>query len=854
MLLDEYWKKRHFDRTPEPRGKKTARRNGDGFVIQKHAASRLHYDFRLEINGVLKSWAVPKGPSLDPGEKRLAVHVEDHPLEYAGFEGIIPQGEYGGGTVMVWDKGTWESVGDPQHAYDSGALKFTLNGTKLHGLWALVRMRKPAVDDKNNNWLLIKENDDYARPGSKTAVVEELPLSVATQRNMEQIAAELGEKSAENKPSRKKLSLSLPIEADAPSISIPEFIEPQLATLVDDVPDDNDWLYEIKYDGYRILTRIDHDCAALFTRNAKNWTDRFSMLSTALAKLPIKQAWLDGEIVCLDQNGKSDFTALQDALSRKAEHDIVYMIFDIMHINGRDLRSLPLHDRKTILKQILAADSNGNIRYSDHFNGNGTVFYRQACKMSLEGVMAKRPDEPYRSHRTRDWLKIKCMQRQEFVIGGYTDGSGSRQGFGALLLGTYDAGKLHYNGRVGSGFNTRTLIELSRRMVELEQAEPDFADPPKGAMFKGVHWVKPKLVAEIKFHSWTQEKALRHPSFLGLRDDKAACEVIREIAADAEPVASETKPASRLRKSAPNSGASGKSPGHALSHPDKLMFTDGGTKQQLADYYRHIEPWVLPHMIDRPLTLVRCPGGAGKSCFFQRHMHDALPDSIHTIDVSLPDAEEPPYLWINSIEGLIALVQIDTLEIHTWGSNVNNVNLPDRVIFDLDPAPGVAWERIAEAALLIRNRLDDLGLTSFLKVTGGKGLHIVIPIKPELGWNEIKNFSRRLAQEFADNDPASFTAKISKTLRTGKIFIDYLRNSRGATAVAAYSTRAKPDATVSVPIGWEELVIDKIMPNQFTIFNLTARLQSLKRDPWADYRDTRQSLKTAIRFFKNIGR
>ncbi len=846
MLLDEYWKKRHFERTPEPRGKKSAR-HGDSFVIQKHAASRLHYDFRLEINGVLKSWAVPKGPSLDPGEKRLAVHVEDHPLEYAGFEGLIPQGEYGGGTVMLWDKGTWECVGNPQQAYDSGSIKFILNGSKLHGLWALVRMRNSG-SDKNDNWLLIKENDDYARPGSKAAIVEELPLSVVTQRNLDQIAGEVGEKSTITKAEHKKKSVSLPKNFDAPSIIMPDYIAPQLATLVDTVPSGDDWIYEIKYDGYRILACVDEGQATLFTRNANDWTAQFSSLCASLEKLPLKQAWLDGEIVCLDNKGKSDFGVLQDALSRGAQHTIKYMIFDIMYFNGYDLRNFPLLERKTLLKQIFAKQSADNLAFSDHFSGNGADFHHHACDMSLEGVIAKRPEASYHSHRTRDWLKIKCMQRQEFVIAGFTEGSGSRQGFGALLLGTYEGGDLRYNGRVGTGFNTRTLIELSRRLDGLKQAKPAFVDPPKGSMAKGVHWVKPELVAEIEFHNWTHDGSLRHPSFRGLRADKAAREVTREVTVDARSVTSHS--ISKHNDNKASTQAARIEPASAvvtLSHPDKLLFTGGGTKEDLAAYYRHVERWVLPHVIERPLTLVRCPGGTDKSCFFQKHIHDALPDSIHTVDVSLPGAEEPPYLWIDSIEGLIALVQIDVLEIHTWGSQVKNLNRPDRIIFDLDPDPGVVWERIAEAALLIRNRLDDLGLISFVKITGGKGLHIVAPIEPELGWDEVKNFSKQLAQEFADRKPSSFTASLSKARRTDKIFIDYLRNGRGATAVAAYSTRAKAAATVSVPIGWEELVIDRIKPDQFTLFNLFDRLQSLANDPWQDYNQTGQSLKNAIK-------
>lgn len=856
MLLDEYWKKRDFNRTPEPRGERALHDAGNSFVIQKHAATRLHYDFRLEIDGVLKSWAVPKGPSLDPNEKRLAVHVEDHPLDYAGFEGIIPHGEYGGGTVMLWDTGTWESIGDARQAYENGSLKFILDGNKLQGQWALVRMRKSGSTDKNDNWLLIKEKDAFAQPGSKAAVVEQHPLSVKTQRDLEQIAAEIGEKKTPKKePRPEKSALSLPNTA-APVSALPDFIEPQLATLVDTVPGDDDWVYEIKYDGYRILTRIDQGEVQIFTRNAKNWTAQFPSLTAALKALPVEQAWLDGEIICLDKDGKSDFAKLQDALSRQAENSIKYMLFDCMYVNGHDLRSLPMLERKKLLQTLLSGIEVGNLGYSDHIDGNGGTFHHRACELALEGVIAKRPQAAYHSQRTHDWLKIKCLQRQEFVVGGYTEGHGTRQGFGALLIGTYQNGNFHYNGRVGTGFNASMLAELSVRLFPLEREKPPFVDPPKGAMAKGVHWVKPELVIEIEFHSWTPDGVLRHPAFKGLRTDKSPEEVVREVAIStlavvAEPRQTATQAAdsgttSRKHTRSLSFHADDTVAGTVLSHPEKILFSDGGTKRQLADYYLHIEKWILPHVINRPLTLVRCPGGTGKSCFFQKHIHDALPDSVHTIDVSLQGAQEPPYLWIDSIEGLMALVQIDALEIHTWGANVNDVNLPDRIIFDLDPDPGVSWDRIAEAALLIRNRLEILGLRSFVKVTGGKGLHVVAPIQPELGWEEVKHFCRQLAQEFAEQYPSNFTAKLSKAARSDKIFIDYLRNGRGATAVAAYSSRAKANATVSVPITWEELVIDRIKPDQFTLCNLPQRLQSQKHDPWEQYGKTIQSLKTAI--------
>lgn len=855
MLLEEYWKKRHFDRTPEPRGGKIKHKSGSSFVIQKHAATRLHYDFRLEMGGVLKSWAVPKGPSYDPTEKRLAVHVEDHPIEYGAFEGIIPQHEYGGGTVMLWDHGTWEPEGDALKSYEKGTLKFSLRGEKLRGRWALVRMgRKPAKGEKEN-WLLIKERDEYAEPGSKDGVVEAFPLSVVTQRSLDEIAAEVGEKTGRKRAPGAKPKKVLPKVsqvAHTPSVPMPAFIQPQLATLVDRMPPGEDWIHEIKYDGYRILARIDRGTVTLFTRNENDWSAQLPSLVQALKQMPVEQAWLDGEIVRMDSEGKTSFGDLQDALSRGADGELDYFVFDLMFFDGHDLRKLPLIERKKLLEPLIAATNLPSVRYSDHIVGAGDVFQRHACKLALEGVISKRPAEPYRSRRSRDWVKVKCLQRQEFVIGGFSDGAGTRNGFGALLLGVYEDGELRYAGRVGTGFTAQSLADLTRQLQAIEQPKSPFSNSPKGAMARGVHWVKPELVAEVAFTNWTGEGVLRHPSFQGLRRDKSARQAIRE---QAEPAPQESSAVQKSRATAnakprKKEDAEDAVAGITLSNPTRVLFTEGCTKRDLARYYAAIENWVLPHVANRPLTLVRCPEGTGKSCFFQKHANEKVPDVIKRVDVSLAGDKEPPYLWIDSLAGLIALVQMGVLEVHTWGSSLSDVNKPDRIIFDLDPDPGVAWERIVEASLLVRNRLEDLGLTSFVKTTGGKGVHVVAPVKPELGWDEVKAFTKRIADDFASEDPSRFTAKMSKALRKDRIFIDYLRNGRGATAVAAYSARAKPRATVSVPITWEELVVDRVKPDQFTIASLPKRLQKLKGDPWAEYDSVRQSLRSALKKLK----
>lgn len=854
MLLEEYWKKRHFDRTPEPRGGKIKQKSDNAFVIQKHAATRLHYDFRLEMGGVLKSWAVPKGPSYDPMEKRLAVHVEDHPVEYGAFEGIIPQHEYGGGTVMLWDRGTWEPEGDPVKSYEKGTLKFTLHGEKLHGRWALVRMGRKTGDGEKENWLLIKERDDYAEPGSKAGVVEAFPLSVTTQRSLDEIAEEVGEntgrKRAPGAKAKKPAPPQLPESVGATTKPMPAFIQPQLATLVDRMPPGDDWIHEIKYDGYRILARIDRGTVTLFTRNENDWTAQLPSLVQALKKLPVQQAWLDGEIARMDADGKTSFGALQDTLSRGADQELDYYVFDLMFFEGHDLRPVPLIERKKLLQTLIAAGNLPTVRYSDHIDGAGEPFHVHACKLALEGVISKRPGEPYRSRRSRDWVKVKCLQRQEFVIGGFSEGAGTRNGFGALLLGVYEDGELRYSGRVGTGFTAQSLADLTRQLEALEQPKPPFSNPPKGAMARGVHWVKPELVAEVEFTNWTADGVLRHPSFQGLRLDKPPRQAVREIA---EPPPDAPKPQAKPKTSSARSkkAESGEAvAGVTLSNPTRVLFTEGCTKRDLANYYAAIETWVLPHVVNRPLTLVRCPEGTGKECFFQKHANEKVPETIHRVDVSLADNKEPLYLWIDSLSGLISLVQMGVLEVHTWGSSVADVNKPDRVIFDLDPDPGVAWERVVEASLLVRNRLEDLGLVSFVKTTGGKGVHVVAPIKPELGWDEVKAFTKRIADDFATADPGRFTAKISKALRKDRIFIDYLRNGRGATAVAAYSARAKPRATVSVPITWEALVVDGIKPDQFTIASLPKRLRAQKTDPWADYAKVRQSLKAAIKKLK----
>lgn len=926
MALEEYRRKRDFKATPEPsgkaaKGKKKAKAKALSFVIQKHAASRLHYDFRLEMEGVLRSWAVPKGPSLDPGEKRLAVHVEDHPIDYGGFEGIIPKGQYGGGTVLLWDRGTWapqEGEGDPVESYRKGKIKLELDGEKLKGGWTLVRMHGRQGGDNGENWLLIKENDATAIPGSADAVVQELTASVESGKDIEEIAADPdrvwqskpaesasgntfkakiaataakvanaakkvsgrggsgrkggGSTRPEKTASRDSATFDPSTVPGAKKAKMPALIEPELATLVDAVPAGDEWVHEIKYDGYRALCHLKDGEARLITRQGNDWTDRFAPVARAAETLAARQAVLDGEVVVLEANGTSSFQALQNALSEDRGQDLVYFVFDLLYLDGYDLRPAPLAARKEALARLLEgqAGSSGTVRFGDHVEAGGEDFYHQACTFGLEGIVSKRLDLPYRAGRSKDWLKVKCLKRQEFVIVGYTDPEGARAGFGALLLAVHDGKDFVYAGKVGTGYTERTLLDLRRRLDKLTVDKPAFKNPPRGAEARRSHWVKPQLVAEVAFGEWTREGILRHSAFQGLREDKKPADVVRERPKDLPPKAESKsksattkKPAAKKKSSAKikkgskpavrpapeETGVRGKSEsqigGVRFTHPDKILYPGTGvTKRDLGIYYSRIADWMLPLVSDRPLSLVRCPEGQTGQCFFQKHVNDQFPKSVKRVEIEEGGAKVL-YGSVDSIEGILAMVQMGVLEIHLWGSHRDQVELPDYVVFDLDPDEGLPWEKVAEAAITTRDFLADLGLQTFLKTTGGKGLHVVLPLDPDAEWETVKAFAKGVAEAVATAEPKKYTPKLPKADRKGKVFIDYLRNGRGATSIAPFSTRARPGAPVSAPLFWEELETD-VRANTWTVQNLPERLESLAADPWEGFAKVRQSIAKAM--------
>lgn len=853
MALEVYRKKRNFSTTPEPKGKLAKpKRDGFTFVIQKHAATRLHYDFRLELNGVLLSWAVPKGPSLDPNDKRLAVHVEDHPIEYGEFEGIIPAKQYGAGTVMLWDRGIWIPKEDPAAGYKQGKLKFDLRGEKLQGGWTLVKSRG-AKYGGDKAWLLFKEDDEYARTGPEARVVDDRPNSVATQRNLKQIAADAGRVWHSNKSvaenikgsvtKKAKVRIDLARIAGARKTALPDFISPQLATASQTAPTGDRWVHEVKLDGYRMLGRVEGGRIQFFSRNRREWTKQFPNIATALADLPVESAWFDGEIVSLDAKGRSSFQALQNALST-GSRDTIYYVFDLPYLNGYDLRGVILEKRKALLKRIVG--ESGTIRYSDHFNVSGEKFLVEVGNLGLEGMISKLRNSTYRGTRGDAWLKIKCGRRQEFVIGGFTDPEGSRQGFGALLLGVYDAkGKLRYSGKVGTGFNDSLLVRLRKTLDGLVQDRPPFVNPPEGAEGRRAHWTKPELVAEVSFTEWTHDAILRNSSFQGLRTDKRAREVVREGSEDSPNLAPREPelelPRPKGIKTNRKQTDKDTIAGIKLTNSDKLLYPEAGiTKRDVALYYEAIGESILPHLRNRPVTLVRCPNGWNKESFYQKHADQSVADVIERVTVQ--DSDGPAlYMMANSLSALVAIAQMGALELHPWGSRAPKLGFPDRIIFDIDPDEALEWKEITEAVRLLKTLLDELGLRGFLKTTGGKGLHVVLPIEPTLPWNHIKGFSQAIAELFAQTFPDRFTAKILKISRRGKIFIDYLRNGEGSTAVAPYSTRARANAPVSTPIDWGEITRD-VRFDYFNVKNVPARLKRLKREPWAEFMQIRQSI------------
>jgi bifunctional non-homologous end joining protein LigD len=863
MALEEYRRKRDFRKTPEPAGAARPRkkaRTGLSFVIQKHAARRLHYDFRLELDGVLKSWAVPKGPSLDPGEKRLAVHVEDHPLEYGEFEGVIPEGEYGGGTALLWDRGTWLPADpDPGEAYRKGSLKFTLEGQKLHGNWALVRMGGKAARERHENWLLIKERDEAAVPQSGEAIVAENPLSVATGRSLDSIAADRdwvwhsdrGATRGDPPPPTAAAANTRPLAslAGARKGPMPRNPKPQLATVADKAPEGPDWLHEIKYDGYRLLAHVERGKAQLITRGGLDWTAKFPALARRLGELQLDSALIDGEIVHLEPNGTTSFSGLQDAISSGNTDALNFFAFDLLYCDGWDLTGAALEDRKAILAGIIPPQAQGMLRYSDHQRDHGPAILRQASSFGVEGIVSKRRADPYRPGRGRSWLKIKCRNREEFVVVGFTDPEGSREGFGAFLVGYYDpAGGLRYAGRVGTGFNTAQLAELYERLAALARADAPVT-LPKGVSRKGVHWVEPRLVAEVEFANWTADAILRHAAFQGLREDKDARQVVydpKSGTATAPADQPEREKRTQSAAASPERARDGSLvfEGVRLTHPDRVLYQDSTlSKLDVAGYYAAVRDWVLPQLSHRVLTLVRSPGGPGKKMFYQKHVGAGAPDVIRRFDMA---GEAEPLPFIDDLPGLVALAQMDVLEIHPWGSTIENLEKPDRVTFDLDPDEGLPWQRVTEAAVDVREALLGIGLESFAKTTGGKGLHVIVPLTPKLQWDEAKAFTKWVADTLVAQSPGQFTANQSKRARQDRIYLDYLRNGRGATAVGAYSPRARSGAPVSTPLFWEE-VENGVRPEAFTVETVPDRLAKLGSDPWAEIGKTRQSVSAAVR-------
>ena len=923
--LARYRSMRDFHVTAEPAGKapkKSKAASALPFVIQKHAASHLHYDFRLGWNGVLKSWAVAKGPSLNPKDRRLAVQVEDHPMEYGGFEGIIPQGQYGGGTVMVWDQGTWQPQSgfeDVTAALRDGELKFELDGTKLKGKWVLVRMAsKPGSkwgSSSKPNWLLIKEHDSFERGPGDAAITDEQPNSAVTGRSLEQIAAQedhvwnsketakpgqawyrqspksskltRSKLKAEQKPAAATIAKSIATTlAKLPKETQPDFIPPQLALEATAPPSGGDWLHELKLDGYRIQARKSGAKVALLTRKGLDWTHRMTAVAAAVAQLATQSVTLDGEVVVLGADGNSSFADLQASFQNDAKHPLTYFVFDLLHLNGRNTRNLPLRERKRLLSDLLTGAWKGTgfspsvemrnkqgasapeevLRLSEDIAGDGAAIFRHACELNAEGIVSKRADAPYRGTRNSDWLKSKCLREQEFVIGGYTLSTEGKDRIGSLLLGYYETAKhgkkahkqLIYAGRTGTGFTQRLKRDLLTLLSKLERQSPAFESVPPDAR-RGAVWVKPRRVAQVRFATWTADGLVRQAAFLGLRDDKPPAEVVREEPTVApQPKSSRaertrsshstppaTKAALKAPKSAPKATSSGIN-AVRMTHPDKVLDPQSGvTKRQLAEYYTAIAPYMLPHIVGRPLSLVRCPDGAGKPCFFQKHVNSMLPPGIGTVQVPDKKTRKPePYITLEAghatPETLAGFAQMGVLEVHPWGSRNADLEHPDRLILDLDPDESLPWAVLAAAAADVRKRLKKLGLESFLKLTGGKGLHVVAPIQPTLTWDELKAAAHRLVLAMERDQPGLYLTRMTKSARAGKIFLDYLRNERGATAVAPFSPRARLGLHVSLPLPWSALKQPHLPV--FSVHDFDGWKNRLRADPWKKMASMQQRL------------
>lgn len=784
--LSTYNRKRDFTRTKEPAGKR-GRDRGNSFIVQKHDATRLHYDFRLEMDGVLKSWAVTRGPSLDPEDKRLAVRTEDHPLSYATFEGTIPKGEYGGGTVMLWDEGTWEPVpGKSARDLEKGHLHFILHGQRMRGEWLLIRL-KPRGREKGENWLLRKIEDGHA--GSAEALTARELTSIRSGRTMGEIAADApaislkGKKGKAFDAAMKQAVRATPAKPSARGRKrpAPAFRPPQLATLVDAVPTGNGWMHEIKYDGYRCLLSVAGEKVKIFTRTGLDWTARFAALAGEVAAMDLPSALVDGEIVALGSDGNPDFSTLQQVLKGEVKAPLHLFAFDLLQLDGEDLARLPNIERKEKLAALLG-DGSAHVHVGDHVVGAGERLFQAMCGAGQEGIVSKRADASYRGARTKNWLKVKCTRRQEFVIIGWTPSSASGRAIRNLLLGQREGEGLVYAGKVGTGFNAANseglIVALRKR------ARKAAALPVPRSESRRAQWVRPDLVAEIAFAEFTAENIVRHASFLGLREDKAASDVHREKAMPTPETRSDV----------------------TISHPDRLIFPEAKvTKGELADYYAAMGAAMLPWIVHRPISLVRCPQGRAKKCFFQKHDSGSFGDHVKHVAIREKVGNEEDYLYVEDSDGLLACVQMGAIEFHGWGSRVADVERPDRMIFDLDPDEGLDFEAVKKAARDIRRALEDLGLTSFAMLSGGKGIHVVVPLTPEVEWPQVKDFADRFARALAASEPDRFTATMSKAKRKGRIFIDWLRNQRGATAVLPYVVRAREKASVAAPVSWEEL-------------------------------------------------
>jgi bifunctional non-homologous end joining protein LigD len=876
--LARYRFMRDFDISSEPSGRSPAKRTAKQsaelpFVIQKHAATRLHYDFRLGWNGVLKSWAVTKGPSYFPGDKRLAVQVEDHPLDYGGFEGIIPKGQYGGGTVMLWDRGTWEPHGDVAAGLKKGNLKFALHGEKLKGNWVLIRMAGRAANENKPNWLLIKEHDEEERGPEDEPITEQAPNSVASGRDMEAIAkaqdrvwnSAANQVSVRERPKPARLKKPSSKEAipqrmigvtKAPREKLPPFIAPQLAALAKAPPAGDNWIHELKLDGYRIQARMQHErgkaTVQLLTRTGLDWTHRMKPIAEAAAALPVKSALLDGEVVVLAKDGTTSFADLQAAFQDGARNAMTYFVFDLLHLDGRNLRGLPLLQRKSILASLLAgASADGVLRLSEHLDGDARAVFRHACHLGAEGIVSKLARSRYASGRGNSWLKLKCYHEQELVIGGFTLPSNGTRGVGALLLGYYRGGKFVYAGRSGTGFTRKTHSILRERLEKLGRKQSPFDEIPAGAG-RGAHWVRPELVAQISFATWTADNLVRQAAFKGLREDKPAKSVQREVAEDPAAEAERDEKADTSATHKPKTIAATRIPSTAaasketlpirLTHPDKVLDVESGlTKDNLAHYYLEVASAMLPSIEGRPLTLVRCVDGTGKPCFYQKHKNAMLPADMDSIEITDKKTGKPePYIALSTAKALVELAQLGVLELHPWGSRNTSLEKPDRIVFDLDPDPAISWKTLAAAAAEVRERLKNMGLESFLKTTGGNGLHVVAPIRAENSWPVAKEFAHNLVLAMEKDTPDLYLTRMTKAARKGKIYLDYLRNERGATSIAPYSPRARSGVPVALPLRWEELKM-KEQP-RFLVSEFSEWKKRLARDPWSGIGELRQSL------------